>query len=98
MWNVISGWNGTIKVTAAELAAGVQDVAALIRLLPRLRTIVLVGRRAGKAESLIGSLGGYTILRSVHPSPQVRATRRDMWHRIPDVWAEAWRATIEATP
>ena len=35
MWNVIPGWNGTTKVTATELAAGVQDVAALVSLLPR---------------------------------------------------------------
>ena len=27
VWNVIPGWNGTIKVTAAELRTGVQDLA-----------------------------------------------------------------------
>jgi len=96
MWNVIPGWNGTIKVTAAELAAGVQEVAKLIGLLPRLRTIVLVGGRAAKAETLIRSLGDYVVHRSAHPSPQVKVTRREMWDRIPDAWAEAWRRTTQA--
>ncbi|WP_210413458.1 uracil-DNA glycosylase [Altererythrobacter sp. TH136] len=50
VWNVIPGWNGTIKVTPAELRVGVEDLAALLLLLPRLQTIVLVGRRAARAE------------------------------------------------
>lgn len=93
MWNVIPGWNGMIKVTAAELAAGVQDVAGLVGLLPRLGTIVLVGGRAAKADTLVRSLGNFAVLRSAHPSPQVRATRPDLWHRIPEIWQAAWIGT-----
>jgi hypothetical protein len=44
--SVIPGWNGTRKVTATELQAGVVELNGLLPLLPKRRTIVLVGRKA----------------------------------------------------
>ena len=93
VWNVIPGWNGTIKVSQAELRSGVHDVTRLVNLLPKLRTIVLVGRKAAKAEAMIRSIGDYRIFSSAHPSPRVRASNPQLWSSIPEVWAEAWAAT-----
>lgn len=87
-WNVIPGWNGTRKVTAEEVHNGVASLAELLRLLPRLRTVVLVGKRAQRAKSLIEPLK-LRVLISAHPSPLVRASRPDAWRAIPNAWAQA---------
>lgn len=94
VWNVIPGWNGTIKVNGAELRAGVDDLAALLQLLPKLRTIVLVGRRAARAEPLIRGLGDHVAFHSAHPSGQVRAGNPHLWAEIPLIWRGAWEETL----
>jgi hypothetical protein len=88
LWNLVPWWNGTTAVTATERAAGVQTLAGLLPLLPRLDTAVLVGRTAGAARPL---LDGVRVLASAHPSPQVRAGFRERWDAIPEVWREAVR-------
>ena len=87
-WNVVPGWNGVRKVTAAELREGMGHIADLLRLLPRLHTAVLVGRKAQRALPSIDPLG-LRVLTSAHPSPIVRATRPDAWREIPTTWAQA---------
>ena len=86
IWNVIPWWNGTIRVTAMERAAGLLELRGLIALLPRLRTAVLVGRTAARARPV---LDGLHLLESAHPSPQVRAGNRALWDAIPGVWRQA---------
>ena len=88
IWNVIPGWNGTRKVTMTELRAGVDDLNSLLALLPKLRTIVLVGQKARRASSLVKTRR-LQILASAHPSPLVRASHPDEWHAIPSIWAQA---------
>lgn len=94
VWNVIPGWNGTIKVTAAELRQGVEDLRSLLELLPRLNTIVLVGGKAARAEPLIRHLGKYALFRSAHPSAQVRASNPHLWNEIPLIWKAAWQSAV----
>lgn len=94
VWNVIPGWNGTIKVTPAELRSGVEDLARVLELLPRLNTIVLVGKRAARAEPLIRQLGEYAVFNSAHPSGQVRAGNPHLWAEIPVIWKAAWGETL----
>jgi len=88
IWNVIPGWNGTRKVTAAELRSGVTHLEALIPLLPNLKTIVLVGGKAQRAKRLLQPMCPH-ILTSAHPSPIVRATRPTEWSSISAIWAKA---------
>ncbi len=95
VWNVIPGWNGVIKVTGPELRAGVEDLAKLLCLLPRLQTIVLVGRRASRAEPFIRNLGDYAVFHSAHPSGQVRAGNPHLWAEIPLIWRSAWEETVQ---
>lgn len=87
-WNIVPGWNGTTRVSSAECRDGLQELANLVALLPRLRTVVLVGRKAGSAEALMRSLG-LRVFTSAHPSPKVRSINRAMWDLIPKQWAEA---------
>jgi hypothetical protein len=63
------------------------ELHRLIALLPRLSAIMLVGRKAGRARSLLGSTR-IPLFASAHPSPIVRASRPDLWHGIPGSWAQ----------
>lgn len=87
-WNVVPGWNGSRRVTTAELRAGVVSFNSLLPLLPKLRTVVLVGRKAERAKPLIEPLG-LRIFTSAHPSPLVRASKPEIWSAIPEIWARA---------
>ncbi len=87
LWNVVPGWNDTIKVTIPELEAGVAFLKDLLHLLPHLRTTILVGRKAQRARSLVDTR--HRILVTPHPSPLVRARYPAAWRTIPSIWAEA---------
>jgi uracil DNA glycosylase superfamily protein len=86
LWNLVPWWNGSRKVTSAELRDGATALSGLIALLPDLRAVVLVGRKASRAAPLIGNRG-LSVCTSAHPSPIVRASRPDIWRAIPDQWA-----------
>jgi uracil-DNA glycosylase len=86
VWNVVPGWNGTRKITSAELLNGLRDLRTLLSLLPNLRAIVLVGKKAARAKPLIRTL---PVFASDHPSPLVRARYPERWRGIPEVWARA---------
>ncbi len=87
IWNIVPWWNGTRRITAAELRDGVAAVDALVALLPELRVIMLVGRKAGRARPLLEGRN-VRIFQSAHPSPIVRASRPVIWNSIPHQWAE----------
>jgi hypothetical protein len=88
IWNVVPGWNGTRKITKIELSAGVDALRGLLPLLPKLRTVILVGKKAQRAKPLVEPLG-LRIFVSAHPSPLVRASQPDVWRKIPSIWAQA---------
>ena len=96
IWNVIPCWNGTTKVTITELREGVGGVGELVKLLPDLKVIVLVGNKAQTAKTLLDKLG-FEIFCSYHPSPIVRAANLEKWRTIPSQWAKA-KAYIDANP
>ncbi len=91
LWNVVPGWNGTRKITKQELVDGAAEVRNLMALLPDIEVVVLVGKKAAKAEPLLAGMG-VAIFHSLHNSPLVRASRPADWARIPEVWAAAARA------
>ncbi len=85
------GWNGTRKIPKQELADGAAEVRNLMALLRDMEVVVLVGKRAARAEPLLAGTG-VAIFHSLHNSPLVRASRPADWARIPEVWAETSRA------
>ncbi len=85
-WNIVPGWNGTRRITAEELRAGVRHLSELLELLPLLRVAMLVGGKAGRARELVRGLG-LEVFQSPHPSPIVRASRPDLWNSIPQIWS-----------
>ena len=93
-WNVIPGWNGTTKTTAAELQVGIAELNNLLTLLPNVRVAVLVGNKAHNAQSFMRSRGGHVFM-SAHPGPQVYGPNREMWDAIPRVWKEAYEKAEE---
>ena len=96
LWNVIPGWNGTRKITSMERREGVDELRHLFPLIPKLRTVVLVGRQAGRAENLMQHIG-LKIHKSSHPSPIVRATNLAKWESIPLQWKVAFDENLSLT-
>jgi len=88
IWNVIPGWNGTIKVSPDELRRGAACVSELTAMLRVLQTIVFVGKRAAEMMPTMRD-NGYHLLASPHPSPRVRAGHRAQWDLIPSIWSQA---------
>lgn len=88
-WNLIPWWNGTRRTTGQEVRNGTGWLEELIRLLPNLCVIMLVGKQAGKAERYLKkSHPTLRVFSSAHPSPLVRAKFPDRWKSIPLQWAE----------
>jgi Uracil DNA glycosylase superfamily len=87
-WNVIPWWNGTRRITGSELEEGVACVNELIALLPKLSSVVLVGRKAARAAQLLDG-GHLSVFTSAHPSPLVRARYPERWREIPRQWGIA---------
>jgi hypothetical protein len=88
LWNVIPWWNDTRTVTTKELREGLERLKRLVRLLPRLRTVVLVGAKALRAKPYLES-NGLVVVTSDHPSPIVRRRWPKRWRAIPGQWAKA---------
>jgi uracil-DNA glycosylase len=86
IWNVVPAWNGTRKVKSEELKAGLRSLSGLMKLLPALQAIVLVGTNAQKAQSDLDH-SRYRIFCSLHPSPINKGTRRKEWEEIWKSWA-----------
>ncbi len=88
-WNVVPWWNSTVQLTERELIAGATCLNNLVALLPKLRVVMLVGNQAAtRARPHLQDYAHIALLTSAHPSPRVRATRRDLWDNIPQKWTE----------
>lgn len=90
LWNSVPWWNGTRTIKQGEWAAGIDRLAELMDMLPALRAVVGVGKRAERAEGL-ASARGLPFIPSAHPSPINRARRPELWATIPMRWAGAAR-------
>ena len=88
IWNVVPGWNGTIRLAREEKARGKVALTALLDLLPAVRTVVLVGRQASTVAAPLADRG-LKVVTSFHPSPKVRAISPDKWKSIPVAWKDA---------
>jgi hypothetical protein len=88
LWNVVPGWNGTIRLTPHEESRGREALTQLLTILPALKVVVLVGKRAVHAWSRMERATGLPLIQSAHPSPKNYALARDIWNAIPDQWAQ----------
>lgn len=73
-WNTVPWYIGSgariRPANSADIAAGIESLAELLQLLPKLRAIVLVGSKAQKAEGYIRVIAPHLkIFTSPHPSP-----------------------------
>jgi hypothetical protein len=87
IWNTIPGWNGEIKITNDEIHKSLSQVVLFIGLLPKLRAVVFVGKKAERAERLLKDQK-LDFFRSAHPSGRVKARFPEKWKQIPDEWAK----------
>ena len=87
IWNIVPWWNGTRKVTTPELREGAASVESLVRLLPALSVVVMVGGKAARAKRFLRNTG-LELTGSYHPSPLVKAKFPSKWEAIPFQWAQ----------
>ncbi|MBN3761164.1 uracil-DNA glycosylase [Burkholderia sp. Ac-20365] len=88
LWNVIPGWNATIKTTNLEVRRGIEELKNLLMLLPKVRTVVLVGREAQRALPLLAAMN-LRVFTSAHPGGQVYRFNPEQWKAIPEQWRVA---------
>jgi len=74
VWNIVPWYIGTVtKIRAAtptDIKDGIPSLLRLLHLLPRLRTVVVIGRKAERAQSAIaGACPDLQLLTCPHPSP-----------------------------
>lgn len=93
-WNTVPWYIGEEhKIRTAntgDIEEGIKSLGELLQLLPRLRAIVLVGRKAEKAERHVSNIAPHLrVFRSPHPSPmfvnrkpQNRATLLQCWREV----------------
>ncbi|MDO6462085.1 uracil-DNA glycosylase [Granulosicoccaceae sp. 1_MG-2023] len=94
IWNTVPWYIGSDSkirpATAADIARGIESLAELIQLLPKLRAIVLVGQKAAKAEKHVRRVAPHlTVFTSPHPSPMFvnrkpgnRGILLDRWRKV----------------
>lgn len=73
-WNIVPWYIGTgTRIRAAaqsDIEAGLRALKGLLALLPMLKAVVLIGRKAERAAGFISQLRpGLRVFRSPHPSP-----------------------------
>ena len=72
LWNAVPWYIGTGSkiraATPADLEAGLKPLPRLLALLPKVKTVVLVGRKAERARPQING-NKYRVFASPHPSP-----------------------------
>ncbi|WP_111557467.1 uracil-DNA glycosylase [Paracoccus sediminilitoris] len=88
IWNTVPWWDQTISIKSAAWKEGLEHLHDLTRILPNLRSVVLVGAKAGRAGSFFEEQG-YRVWYSAHPSGRVRAAYPALYQAIPKVWKEA---------
>lgn len=73
LWNIVPWYLGTgRKIRPAknkDIYEGLIYFERLLKLLPSLRAIVLVGKKASKAKTSIGKISNLKIFEAYHPSP-----------------------------
>ena len=72
LWNVVPWYIGTGSkiraATPADLGAGLKALPRLLELLPKVKAVVLLGRKAERAQPHIDKVK-YRVFTSPHPSP-----------------------------
>jgi uracil-DNA glycosylase len=77
-WNILPWYDSRrAKISASDLSCGAGYLLELIALLPHLRVIVFVGRRAQQAARMVMIPAGVKVVNCPHPSPlNLNADRR----------------------
>jgi len=89
------GSEGRIRpVTKEEIDAGIQALKSLQPLLPNLRVVVLVGRKAQNAKSAIETIFQTKVLTCPHPSQRVLNVWPNKREEIKSVFLQAFDMSL----
>lgn len=97
LWNVVPWYIGDGSkirpATSADLEAGMRLLPRLLDLLPKVQTIVLLGRKAERAQRLFET-GKYQVFTTPHPSPLFVNNAPGNRGRILDVFRKARESLV----
>jgi hypothetical protein len=86
-WNVIPWWDKAIAFDVRQQRDGFEPLRRLMKLLPNLQAIVLVGKTAQRSWRRAKIVHPKAqIYCSPHPGAKVRATNPGLWNSIPNCW------------
>lgn len=85
IWNAVPWWDGARRISGQQLREGLTCIDSLLVLLPKVRAVVLVGKKAQRASQHFS----IPVFKSAHPSPLVRARHPERWAGIPADWRRA---------
>jgi len=89
------GGEGRIRsVNPEEIKAGIQALKSLQPLLPNLRVVVLVGRKAQRAQSAIEIIFQTKVLTCPHPSQRVLNVWPEKREEIKSVFIQAFDMSL----
>jgi uracil-DNA glycosylase len=88
LWNIVPWYLGRVPA-ADEINEAIPYVEQLLSMLPKLKVIVLVGKKAWMGESNIAGFANVPILKANHPSPLNFNSRAYMKDLIQDKFNEA---------
>jgi uracil-DNA glycosylase len=95
LWNIVPwlpGDDGKVHApNAADFESAGPFLLKLLDCLPKLKAVVLVGKKAEKGWAKMKPKTAVHVFTSLHPSPRVIYTDKLAWGKI----AEAWKATGE---
>jgi hypothetical protein len=88
--NAIPWWDDRRDIRHAHRALAIAPLKKLVRMLPELRAIVLVGKTAQDQwlRAKLEPPPNVSLYFSDHPSPIVRARWPQRWERIPEAWPD----------
>jgi uracil-DNA glycosylase len=86
-WNIIPWWNGTHEPTEQELDEASEQLQALLDLLPRLKAVVMVGKKAQTARRQLERHDReLKLIESWMPVPLVKNRWPEKWQEILLKW------------
>ncbi len=84
MWNIVPWHVGRGRISSKDFVAGLSQLTKLLRLLPKLRIVVLIGKKAQRAgEKILRSRPNIRVINTHHPSPMfINRNQQLNYHKI----------------
>ncbi len=92
LWNIVPWYIGSgtknRQANKKDIQDGIPCLKQIIRLLPALKVIALVGKKAGKAKPVVSAIKDLPVVETFHPSPLFVNNKKENKNKIIDAFCE----------